>query len=159
MYCYHKHPVAKGVIGISLLALLLMIGIFSIEVQVYGQDVSVTLTPADETWYIVTLGRSARMRECPSVDCKSIAVIRNRTPIHVIGTSEGWAKIVLQDGRTGYVAGFLTSPILPTPTVSPSATPNSALANTASNSDPLPPPVGPTATYYLHIILPPPVTR
>jgi hypothetical protein len=111
MGLYGVSHLKKGLLGTTLLIVLLLLGI--LNSQVYGQAVFVTLTPVDETWYIVTNGRNAKIRLCPSIECEQVTVLPNRTSIHVIGVSEGWVEILLPNRNIGYVALFLTSPILP----------------------------------------------
>lgn len=107
---------------ITILLALPFIGL--INFAVLGQETVVTLTPVLETRYIVTIdGRNAFVRDCPSTECEILKAVPNRSSVYVTGLSDTWLRIRLSDGRTGYVAEYLTSLVLPTftPTLEPIA--------------------------------------
>ena len=74
-------------------------------------------TAATETWYI-TGAQRVNVRTCSSTDCAIITSVEYGEALTVLATASDWHEIRLPDGRTGYIAAWLTSSAQP-PAASP----------------------------------------
>lgn len=77
--------------------------------------------PATETWY-VTGAQRVNVRTCSSTDCAIITSVGYGEALTVLATTSDWHEIRLPDGRTGYIAAWLTSSAQP-PAASPTLPP------------------------------------
>ena len=86
-----------------------------------------TSLPASETRYIYSCQGRARIRECAAADsavCPIIDYQPHGSEVQVLDLADGWYQVYLPDGRTGYVAAFLTSREVPAPCPTTVPTPN-----------------------------------
>jgi len=77
--------------------------------------------PATETWY-VTGAQRVNVRTCSSTDCAIITSVGYGEALTVLATASDWHEIRLPDGRTGYIAAWLTNSAQP-PAASPTLPP------------------------------------
>lgn len=68
-------------------------------------------TPArarSKTWYVYASSR-VNLRSCPSTNCEIVSRANPGDELEVIRTENDWHEIWLSDGRTAYIAAYLTS--------------------------------------------------
>ena len=63
--------------------------------------------------YTVTANPYANIRSCAATSCSIIATAQNGDTLSVVDDSSDWYELQLEDGRTGYIAGFLMSETSP----------------------------------------------
>ncbi len=68
--------------------------------------------PGAKTYY-TTANPYANIRACASTDCAIVATAQNGEALSVVDDSGEWYEIRLDDGGTGFIAGFLTSKTAP----------------------------------------------
>ena len=63
--------------------------------------------------YTVSAEPYANIRACASTSCSIVTTARKGEALTVVDDSSDWYELQLDDGRTGYIAGFLTSATAP----------------------------------------------
>lgn len=68
---------------------------------------------ATVTTYYVTANPYANIRSCAATSCDIVTTAQNGEALTVVDDSGDWYELQLEDGRTGYIAGFLMSETRP----------------------------------------------
>lgn len=63
--------------------------------------------------YFVTANPYANIRSCASTSCSIVTTAQNGDALSVVDDSGDWYELLLDDGRSGYIAGFLMSKTRP----------------------------------------------
>ena len=63
--------------------------------------------------YYVTANPYANIRACASTNCGIVATAQNGEALSVVDDSGDWYELLLDDGQTGFIAGFLMSETRP----------------------------------------------
>ena len=59
--------------------------------------------------YVVVGDSGANIRACPATDCEVLTVYDKGREMRIIDDSGEWYEMRLNDGGTGFIAGFLAS--------------------------------------------------
>ncbi len=60
--------------------------------------------------YTVSGDSGANIRACPRTDCEILAVFDKGQALRILDDSGQWYEVRLNNGETGFIAGFLASP-------------------------------------------------
>ena len=63
--------------------------------------------------YYVTADPYANIRSCAATSCSIVTTAQNGEALIVVDDSSDWYELLLEDGRAGYIAGFLMSEARP----------------------------------------------
>ena len=77
------------------------------------RDKLVGRSPRVGQTYYVTANPYANIRSCAATSCGIVATAQHGEALTVVDDSSDWYELQLEDGRTGYIAGFLMSETRP----------------------------------------------
>ena len=81
--------------------------------ELLNADEAETASKARGLSYYVTANQGANIRSCASTSCAIVATAQFGAGITVLDDSADWYEVRLEDGGTGFIAGFLTSKTRP----------------------------------------------